>query len=543
MPVAYRDARSARAQGTPGRTRGATLVLRKRGLLAGLAAALLGMSAGPPQVVAALGTTRTISLYHIHTEETITVTYRKDGKYVPDALKKLNWFLRDWRQNKEIEMDPKVIDLLWEMHTELGSKEPIHIICGYRSEKTNNMLRRTVGGQAKRSYHIRGKAIDAAFPDIPVKQMRYSALVRERGGVGYYPTSGIPFVHVDSGPVRAWPRLPRYELALLFPNGHTLHKPSGGGDITPRDVLKARAGHKELAAQVAKYFDLRNQPKKPFAVAEANPSTTAPDPAKDKALRVASLVPAVSPPVAEAPPPKLKSAPRLLRTSATPSQAERDRLNTLVKLASLTAPAVSYRRPPETDRAKLEHLITASVDAATAAPSPDVPSPDRAGAAPSVSQAAASAPGPLPGKNRDREATTRIAAILPEKLGAPPAAANDSNDWNTGWAPAPQFDADHPEELSYRPFPIAPFLTQSASADDNALVKLIPLDVTRTLDLLEDGQVILPLRLRPGGQVAEVMWAQQFRGDAVDISVLEEAEQTPSAPSGLASRTVRTTAR
>ena len=59
------------------------------------------------------------------------------GKYDPDALKKINWLMRDWRQNKAIEMDPKTIDLLWEMHTELGSKEPIHIICGYRSEATN----------------------------------------------------------------------------------------------------------------------------------------------------------------------------------------------------------------------------------------------------------------------------------------------------------------------------------------------------------------------------------------------------------------------
>ncbi len=198
MPVAYRDARrTRRAQGTPGRTRGATLVLRNKGLLAGLAAMLLGMSAGAPRIEAAFGSTRTISLYHIHTKESLTVTYKKDGKYVPEALKKLNWFLRDWRENEAIAMDPKTIDLLWEMHTELGSKVPIEIICGYRSDKTNKMLRRTVGGQARKSFHIRGKAIDATFPDIPLKQMRYSALIRERGGVGYYPTSGIPFVHVE----------------------------------------------------------------------------------------------------------------------------------------------------------------------------------------------------------------------------------------------------------------------------------------------------------------------------------------------------------
>ena len=137
---------------------------------------------------------------------------------IPDALKKINWIMRDWRKNEAIEMDPKTIDLLWEMHTELGRNEPIHIICGYRSRDTNDMLRRTVGGQAKKSQHMTGKAIDVTFPDMPAEA---AALVgrssAKRGGVGYYPTSGIPFVHVDTGRVRAWPRLPRNELALLFP--------------------------------------------------------------------------------------------------------------------------------------------------------------------------------------------------------------------------------------------------------------------------------------------------------------------------------------
>src|SRR6478752_2638657 len=183
MPVALRDARQAERSASVGQNTGCTLVSRKRGLLAGLAAALLGMSAGAPQVVATFGNTRTISMHHIHTDETINITYKKDGKYDLEALKKLNWFLRDWRENKSTEMDPRTIDLLWEMHTELGSKVPIGIICGYRSEKTNEMLRRTVGGQAKQSQHITGKAIDAVFPDVPLKQMRYSALIREVGGV------------------------------------------------------------------------------------------------------------------------------------------------------------------------------------------------------------------------------------------------------------------------------------------------------------------------------------------------------------------------
>jgi len=510
MPVAYRDTRlSTRAQGTPGRTRGATLVLRRRGLLAGLAAALLGMSAGAPRIEAAFGSTRTISLYHIHTKEHLTITYKKNGKYIPEAMKKLNWFLRDWRENKAIEMDPKTIDLLWEMHTELGSKKPIYIICGYRSAKTNNMLRRTVGGQAKRSFHIRGQAIDATFPDISLKQMRYSALIRERGGVGYYPTSGIPFVHVDSGPVRAWPRLPRYELALLFPNGHTKHRPASGGPLTPRDVRYARAHHKKLAAQVAAYFELHNNLKAPVQVAEASPppplKVPAPHPASRPPTRVASLGPV--------------SLPR----DAAPSEAERGRLNKLVSLASLTTPETSDWHPPPPDGDKLAHLITASLDS-TAQVSP--PAPQEADAPPGTA--------------------TRVAALAPETRPDADAVVSDADTsgWSNGWAAQPAFDADHPEEESYRPFPIAPFLTQSASADDAALVKLVHPDVMRTLDLLDDRPIVLPLKLRPGLQVAETMWAQQFRGEAVDVSALEEAARLRNAaPSSLASRSVRTTTR
>ena len=89
------------------------------------------------------------------------------------------------------------------------------------------------------------------FPDVPVKNLRYSALIREKGGVGYYPTSAIPFVHMDIDRVRAWPRLPRAELALLFPSGRTQHVPADGVPITRDDVREARAANKDLAVQLA----------------------------------------------------------------------------------------------------------------------------------------------------------------------------------------------------------------------------------------------------------------------------------------------------
>ncbi len=205
---------------------------------------------GTGQSVAS-GETRTISMFNIHTKANITVTYKRDGKFDEAAIKELNHFMRDWRQDKEIGMDPELIDLIWKLHTELGSKEPVHLICGYRTPATNSMLRKTRGGQGKKSQHMNGKAADITFPDVPIKKLRNSALVREQGGVGYYPTSGIPFVHVDTGNVRMWPRIPRLELAALFPDGNTKYLPSDGKPITLKDYKTALAQGKVAETQIA----------------------------------------------------------------------------------------------------------------------------------------------------------------------------------------------------------------------------------------------------------------------------------------------------
>jgi uncharacterized protein YcbK (DUF882 family) len=187
----------------------------------------------------ALGETRTLSMYNIHTKEDITVTFKRDGKYDEAALKQLNHFMRDWRADKETNMDPELIDLIWTLHKQLGSNVPVHLICGHRTASTNESMRRKGGGQAKRSQHILGKAADITFPDVAVKTLRNSALIQEHGGVGYYPTSGIPFVHVDTGNVRMWPRIPRLELAALFPTGKTRYLPSDGKPITVADYRLA----------------------------------------------------------------------------------------------------------------------------------------------------------------------------------------------------------------------------------------------------------------------------------------------------------------
>ncbi len=184
---------------------------------------------------------RTLSMYMIHTKETINVTYKRDGVWDEEGLEEINHFMRDWRVDESIKMDRELIDLIWTLHTRLGSQEPIHLISAYRSKRTNDRLRRAGGGQARRSQHTLGKAADIHFPDVPVKKLRASALIQEIGGVGYYPRSGIPFVHVDVGNVRTWPRMPRLELAALFPEGKTAYVPSDGRRITKKDYERAEA--------------------------------------------------------------------------------------------------------------------------------------------------------------------------------------------------------------------------------------------------------------------------------------------------------------
>jgi uncharacterized protein YcbK (DUF882 family) len=177
------------------------------------------------------GETRTISLVHQHTKEKLTVTYMKNGRYVPSGMKQLNRFFRDWRRNEVTTIDPKTIDLVWELHADLGSKRPIHIVSGYRSPKTNAFLKRIGRNVAKKSQHMKGKAIDFFFPDVSTQKIRNSALARRVGGVGYYRSSGGPtgFLHADSGNVRHWgPKIGRSQLASIIKEGRKTIGRRGG---------------------------------------------------------------------------------------------------------------------------------------------------------------------------------------------------------------------------------------------------------------------------------------------------------------------------
>lgn len=200
----------------------------RAGYSCGLALLLFLFGSRALQNAVAEGETRTITMHHIHTGEDITITYKRDGRYDEAALKKLDWFLRDWRRGEATDMDPRLIDLVWEVQRESGSKEPIQVVCGYRSPATNAMLRRRSEGVARYSQHILGRAMDFYIPGVSLEQVREIGLRLARGGVGFYPESGSPFVHMDVGGIRMWPRMTHEQLIRVFPDGRTVQIPTDG---------------------------------------------------------------------------------------------------------------------------------------------------------------------------------------------------------------------------------------------------------------------------------------------------------------------------
>lgn len=188
---------------------------------------------------------RTLYLYYTHTKETAKITFKRNGRYDSRGLAELNQFLRDWRRNEPTKMDPRLFDLVWEVYQEVGATKPIHVVSAYRSPKTNEMLRSRSSGVAKNSNHTRGLALDFFIPGVPVSKLRAAAMKLQKGGVGYYPTSGSPFVHLDTGSVRAWPRMTTAQLKKIFPDGKTLHIPSNGVVLSKAGYAQAKAEYKK----------------------------------------------------------------------------------------------------------------------------------------------------------------------------------------------------------------------------------------------------------------------------------------------------------
>jgi uncharacterized protein YcbK (DUF882 family) len=179
-------------------------------------------------VSSALAETRALKIQHLHTGEKAEIVFKRNGRYDPAGLKKINLMLRDWRRNEPTKMDPRLLDLVWQAYRASGSRAYIHVVSAYRSPATNAMLRSRSKGVARESQHMVGRAMDFFLPDVPLKKLRDIGLKMQGGGIGYYPTSGSPFIHMDVGNVRHWPGISRQELARVFPNGNTLHVPSDG---------------------------------------------------------------------------------------------------------------------------------------------------------------------------------------------------------------------------------------------------------------------------------------------------------------------------
>lgn len=141
-------------------------------------------------------------LHNAHTGEKEDVTYWSDGHYIQSGLNQINWMLRDFRTGDIKAIDPRLLNILYLLNRNVNRDGTMLVLSGFRSKKTNDMLRKTTEGVARRSFHMAGRAVDIRMQGIHTADIQKAALRLGGGGVGYYPSSN--FVHLDSGPVRTW---------------------------------------------------------------------------------------------------------------------------------------------------------------------------------------------------------------------------------------------------------------------------------------------------------------------------------------------------
>jgi uncharacterized protein YcbK (DUF882 family) len=379
----------------------------------------------------ATGETRTLKIYHVHTGERAVITFKKDGRYLPDGLKQLNTILRDWRRNEPTRMDPRLFDLLWEVYQKSGSSEYIHVVCGYRAPATNEMLRVRSRGVAKFSQHTLGKAIDFFIPDVPLAKLRVVGLKLGIGGVGFYPTSGSPFVHMDVGSPRYWPRMSRDELLALFPDGKTMYVPSDGQPlpgyeqaVAAYEARQAKGGEIRMASASAGASGGRKRTLLGFLFGQGGGADEVDDSADNSVI--GSSVATAEPP---APAAAVRTAPA---PAAVSSVAEADGsldLPSVAPVLPVPRPARAPEIPVQTVASALAPMATPPTVLASATQSPDVPRPAAEIAAASPDDAADASPGfavPIPVARPSRgfelaaaptpetRPTAVVAALLPQ---------------------------------------------------------------------------------------------------------------------------------
>ncbi len=181
-------------------------ISRRRVLSLGLTA--IALSSIPYKSLAAVQNIllpeRRLCFYNPYTKEKLETAYWREGRYIPEGITGINHILRDIRTGKVKDMDKKLLDLLFALNQELGNSKPFHIISGYRTPKSNALLRKRNKGVAKKSLHIYGKAVDIHVPSYDLRDVRRAAIRLKGGGVGYYPHSNS--LHLDVGSIRYWRR-------------------------------------------------------------------------------------------------------------------------------------------------------------------------------------------------------------------------------------------------------------------------------------------------------------------------------------------------
>jgi uncharacterized protein YcbK (DUF882 family) len=323
----------------------------------GLAALALLLAGQNLRSAVAEGDTRTISFHHIHTGEDLTVTYMRNGQYDPAALKQIDHELRDWRKDEEIHIDPRLIDAVWQAYQNAGAQGPIHVVCGYRSPATNAMLRRRSRGVAQFSQHMLGRAMDFFIPGVPLEKLREAGLRLQRGGVGFYPTSGSPFVHMDVGNVRHWPRMTREQLVRVFPDGRTVHVPADGRPLPGyalalADIQKRKSSApSEMSLEAARTagVDVPAQPKQRNLFAALFSSKD-----EDEYNDTAAQAPQpVSPPPAPAAAPRDEKPVHVAAAAPVPLPAPRPTAR-IARLAARNLPAAAPPNGPTFDLASAD---------------------------------------------------------------------------------------------------------------------------------------------------------------------------------------------
>lgn len=306
--------------------------------------AISALAPSSTESAAANGDTRTLHLYHTHTHESMDATFRVDGHFDRAVLRQLNHFLRDWRNDDEHEMDPRLFDAIWEAYRTAGATDPIQIYSAYRSPQTNAMLRRRSRAVAEHSQHMLGKAMDTTMPGFPMHRIREAAMKLQNGGVGWYPSAN--FVHIDVGGVRSWPRMSYAQLESLFPDGKTVHIAANGKTLPGYDQARLeiaqRGGDVEVppAQESPGFFawlfgsgggggsasegDEQDR-RAPAAVAQAAPPAPAPQPVQTAQAEAPQLTGGPQPAAAVQPPaPALAYAPSAQQAQFVDARARAD---------------------------------------------------------------------------------------------------------------------------------------------------------------------------------------------------------------------------